>query len=1048
MTDITSLLSYLWLCQFILCGPTYINFVSSYICASTEALIWLLWVSSLLLVLALLCVADPGDQQRQHFYVPKSKRLKMIWYLDEGVTLMRGEIRTFLNVFENYLSGSSVRRRISCGTHQTGAHRGGTAIRVLDTSPLLYSYATISSGATIGIGMSTTVSPAGQIAPPYDSDSYLLMIDNCCSKCVTNCRADFVGEPSPVRANINGVGGPIPVLLKGTVKWRIEDNLGRIHIFRIPGTYFAPAAPFRMFSPQHWSQETNKGLKQGLKGAWCATYEDRVTLHWGNDKYVRSIWLDPSTNVATVQTAPGCTRYQIYEAIIGSTKEHKTDLKCFNVNTVTDDECADREEDVKVRSKLPYSLNEDEPSIIGGLEKGDASGTHDPSVKGDASGTHILESHYETVFHDASAKPTETEDQDTLTPTTELLRLHYRLGHLPFSQLRSMAATGFLPKRLLQARIPKCAACMYGKATRRAWRSKAPPSKVGGGTATFPGQCVSVDQMQSPTPGLIGQLKGVPTTQRYMAATIFVDHFSRLSFVHLQRSLTSDDTVKAKRAFERYCESHGVKVMHYHADNGRFADTLFLQDIAEQRQRISYCGVNAHFQNGVAEKRIRDLQDLARTALLHATARWPRVMSNCLWPYALRAANDALISAPRRVDGRSAASVFSRTDVSPKLGSFRPFGCPTYVLTNELAAGKHIPKWFKRARVGLYLGQSPQHARSVALVLNISTGLVSPQFHVAFDDLFETVGTKEDVYEIGWLSATHFSEKSSGAKGSRGRTKPVVVDSLSQEIFPPPLLLSPQGPPPLVIPVVNEDGVPHEALLDTSEVMLEENGAGLPLLASQESASSGVRWSQRHKPSRRLQESVEQGLLCKASALEDVDGDEEYHLQVMMEDPIAFAARSSDPDTLRADQALREPDRKQFIAAMEAEVMAHHNNQHWKVIPKSAVPLGTKILPCVWAMKRKRRIASREVYKWKARLNLHGGKQEHGVNYWETYAATLSWPPIRFMLVLSLMHGWSTRQIDLTLAYPQADVECNLYMESRMGSSYRRGVEMVIVSRF
>eukprot|EP00978_Attheya_sp_CCMP212_P036725 scaffold168709_cov28-Attheya_sp.AAC.1 len=38
---------------------------------------------------------------------------------------------------------------------------------------------------------------------------------------------------------------------------------------------------------------------------------------------------------------------------------------------------------------------------------------------------------------------------------------------------------------------------------------------------------------------------------------------------------------------------------------------------------------------------------------------------------------------------------------------------------------------------------SPQHARSVALVLNIKTGLgVSPQFHVEFDDLFETVSEK------------------------------------------------------------------------------------------------------------------------------------------------------------------------------------------------------------------------------------------------------------------------------------------------------------------
>lgn len=67
--------------------------------------------------------------------------------------------------------------------------------------------------------------------------------------------------------------------------------------------------------------------------------------------------------------------------------------------------------------------------------------------------------------------------------------------------------------------------------------------------------------------------------------------------------------MKAKRAFERHCDGHGVKVLHDHADNGRFADLLFLRDIADQKKRITYCGVNAHFQKGVAEKRIRDLQE-------------------------------------------------------------------------------------------------------------------------------------------------------------------------------------------------------------------------------------------------------------------------------------------------------------------------------------------------------------------------------------------------------------------------------------------------------
>ena len=64
--------------------------------------------------------------------------------------------------------------------------------------------------------------------------------------------------------------------------------------------------------------------------------------------------------------------------------------------------------------------------------------------------------------------------------------------------------------------------------------------------------------------------------------------------------------MKAKAPFDRNCEGHaGVKFLHDHADNaGRFADLLFLQDIADQKQPVMYCGVNAHFQNGVTEKRI------------------------------------------------------------------------------------------------------------------------------------------------------------------------------------------------------------------------------------------------------------------------------------------------------------------------------------------------------------------------------------------------------------------------------------------------------------
>jgi hypothetical protein len=43
------------------------------------------------------------------------------------------------------------------------------------------------------------------------------------------------------------------------------------------------------------------------------------------------------------------------------------------------------------------------------------------------------------------------------------------------------------------------------------------------------------------------------------------------------------------------------------------------------------------------------------------------------------------------------------------------------------------------AHVGQFLGYSDEHLSLVANVRHLSTGHMSPQFHVFFDDLFETV---------------------------------------------------------------------------------------------------------------------------------------------------------------------------------------------------------------------------------------------------------------------------------------------------------------------
>jgi hypothetical protein len=114
------------------------------------------------------------------------------------------------------------------------------------------------------------------------------------------------------------------------------------------------------------------------------------------------------------------------------------------------------------------------------------------------------------------------------------MRWHIRLGHLPFANIRLMAARKEIPSWLTNCRIPKCQSCLYGKATKRPWRTKGQSGTLK--EVTLPGQCVSVDQLESPVAGFIGQNKGFFFRKRYKVATIFVDHFSRLSYVYLQES--------------------------------------------------------------------------------------------------------------------------------------------------------------------------------------------------------------------------------------------------------------------------------------------------------------------------------------------------------------------------------------------------------------------------------------------------------------------------------------------------------------------------------
>ena len=124
--------------------------------------------------------------------------------------------------------------------------------------------------------------------------------------------------------------------------------------------------------------------------------------------------------------------------------------------------------------------------------------------------------------------------------------------------------------------------------------------------------------MTSTELGFVAQPKSKLTKKGYCCATVFVNHFSCLPYVHPQVNDPSIKTVATKRAFETFAAQHGVRIQHYHCNNGHFSDNTFKQACHDTSQQLTFCGVNAHFQKSIPKRSIHDFSESARKKLLHA----------------------------------------------------------------------------------------------------------------------------------------------------------------------------------------------------------------------------------------------------------------------------------------------------------------------------------------------------------------------------------------------------------------------------------------------
>jgi len=719
------------------------------------------------------------------------------------------------------------------------------------------------------------------------------------------------------------------------------------------------------------------------------------------------------------------------------------------------------------------------------------------------------------------------QNQNLTASQKELLKWHNKLGHCDLKRVQKLLKTGALGhtpliKAASNLDLNKlrllCGSCAFGKQRRRSKTTKSKPEgattpltktqmmeKLLSKDVLIPGQRVSMDHFIVSTPGRLFSSRGRESEDRmYKGGVIFVDHAS--GYVHCEPvvNFTAGEALRAKRAFEKEMLSMGVVVLNYHADNGVFTAQEFQDELTTLNQNLTLSGVGAHHQNAMAERMIGVTVSMARTMMLHAKMRWPKSVGTKLWPMALKHAQYLHNHLPNYNNICPMDLVLRTTVPRQSLRNLHVWGCPVYVLDPKLQDGGHIPKFEPRSRMGLNLGWSPLHASSVPLILNLTTGHVSPQFHILYDDQFTTVDSSElslednldspqwtelfnnGKYQIAfdeddpielddeWLSESERLEKHKKAESRVHYNMPNVPKPVSNPETPVPLSIVKAHEPGVVpvapaAPTVLAPSAPvtpeRFSLPQREKEKQKEPMKNLPkkrptevekLTRDRGVPSVSSRLRPRNGPFKGMVAAMiallgNQTAMVSASlavgssaahvALQGFDAVTktfdfmEPHTFMALAAAKSKAKKGQDPDYPTYHQALSGPYSAEWIESMLDELKTLQSMGTWTAIPRSVVAKsGAKVIPTTWALRIKRDPMGNAT-KRKSRWCVRGDVQKRLMET-ESYSPVVQWSSIRLMLILSIIHGLETRQVDYVNAFAQAELDKDVYVELPQGFEY------------
>ncbi|CAI7805483.1 unnamed protein product [Closterium sp. NIES-53] len=548
----------------------------------------------------------------------------------------------------------------------------------------------------------------------------------------------------------------------------------------------------------------------------------------------------------------------------------------------------------------------------------------------------------------------------------QTLLWHHRLGHPSLPRLRGMAShvlVSGLPwslPPLPSGPAPTCVPCVEGRQRAAPHSSEFPPIEA-------PLQTLHMDVWGSAR--VRGQGK-----ERYFL--LVVDDYSRYTTIFPLRS-------KGERFGSDF------PVLRLHSDRGgEFSSDLLRALCRAEGIRQTFLLPASPQQNGIAERRIGMVMDVARTSMIHAAA------PHFLWPFAVQYAAHQINLQPR----------VSLPETSPTLrwmgkvgdvSAFRVLGSRAFV--RDLSADKLS----SHAVPCVFLGFPPD-ARGWQFYHPTSRHVLSSQ-DVTFDESVPYYRPPPvDPLPPQGPAPSGVSQRAESGGAEPGGAEPERAE-------PEGAASGGAGPGAAGSGGVEPAGAGPGGSSDYAASLVAESASACPPSVGGECALSTE-----------VLEDRQEEFQCFAAALP--------HLVSTLLAPEGDLDAPDIPTPRSYAEAIEGPYSSQWRAAMDAEMASRKSTGNYV---DDVPPPGANIVSGMWIFRVKRPPGSPPVFK--ARYVARGFSQRQGVGYFQTFSPTPKMTTLRALLHVAAQRDYELHSLDFITAFLQGSVYEEIWLRRPPG---------------